>query len=77
MQDQHCNFQYFHIENIVRIMAVLLMMIRYLTKFFDGKTMIDLYFTFIYPYVIYGVEFWGQAPDYLISKLQVCQKSSL
>ena len=39
--------------------------------------MINLYYTFIYPYLIYGVEFWGHAPDYLISKLLMCQKNSL
>ena len=74
--DQHCTFN-FHIDNIVRKMAVLLMMFRYLTKFLDEKTMINLYYTFIYPHLIYGVEFWGHAPDYLISKLLVCQKKSL
>ena len=76
MLDDHCNF-HFHIDNIVRIMAVLLMMIRYLTKFLDGKSMITLYHTFIYPYLIYGVEFCCHAPDYLISKLLVCQKNLL
>ena len=46
------------------------MMFRYLTEILDSKTMMaNLYYSFIYPYLIYGIEFWGDAPDYLTSKI--------
>ena len=74
--DQHCTFS-FHIHNIVRKINLLLMMFRYLTKFLDSKTMANLYYSFIYPHLIYGIEFWGHAPDYLTSKILINQKKAL
>ena len=74
--DQHCRFN-FHIEGIIHKISFLLMMFRFLTRFFDEKTMVNLYYSFIYPHLIYGIEFWGHAPEYLISKLLISQKKAL
>ena len=52
-------------------------MFRFLTRFFDEKTMVNLYYSFIYSHLIYGIEFWGHAPEYLISKLLISQKKAL
>ena len=37
------------------------MMLKQLTKFLAEKTMINVhvYYTFVYPHLLYGLEFWG------------------
>ena len=57
--------------------AFLLMMFRFLTRFCDGKTMANLYYSFIYPHHIYGINFWGHAPEFLISKPLISMKKAL
>ena len=71
--DKHLNFV-IHINSIIRKFNVLLMMMRYLRKFLNQKTMVNLYYSFIYPHLIYGVEFWGHAPDYALEQILICQK---
>ena len=39
--------------------------------------MIDSYYSFVYPHLIYGVEFWGHAPDYALEQMLICQKKAL
>ena len=39
--------------------------------------MIDIYYSFVYPHLIYGVEFWGHAPDYALEQILICQKKAL
>jgi len=34
---------------------------RHVRKYFKIKTIIDIYYTFSYPHLIYGLEFWGHA----------------
>ena len=74
--DKHLNFV-IHINSIIRKFNVLLMMMRYLRKFLNQKTMVNLYYSFIYPHLIYGVEFWGHAPDYALEQILICQKKVL
>ena len=45
--------------------------------FLDSKTKVDLYYSFIYPHLIYDIEFLGQAPDYLTSKVLISQNKAL
>ena len=61
--EQHLGFV-MHINSIVQKLNFLLMMLQYLWKFVNKKCMIDIYYSFIYPHLIYGVEFAGHAPDY-------------
>ena len=74
--DQHCSFES-HIRKIEHKISFLLLMFRHLTKILDLKTMINLYYSFIYPHLIYGVEFWGHAGDNLLNRLLICQKKAL
>ena len=74
--DQHCRF-HFHIEGIIHKISFLLMIFRFLTRFFDEKTMVNLYYRLMYPHLIYRIEFWGHAPEYLMSKLLISQKKAL
>ena len=50
--DQHCRFN-FYIEGIIQKILFLLMMFSFLTRFFDEKTMVNLY---------YGIEILGSRP---------------
>ena len=53
------------------------MMLRHLTKFLDEKTMINVYYKFVYPHVLYGLEFWGHACEGALLQILVCQKRAL
>ena len=74
--DQHLNFVC-HINAVVRKLNFLLMMLRFLRKFLNDKSMVDVYYSFIYPHLIYGLEFWGHAPDYALEQVLICQKKAL
>ena len=39
--------------------------------------MIDLYYTFFYPHIIYGIEFWGHASQCDLNQILLLQKSAL
>ena len=47
---------------------------RALRQYVDQKTMIDIYYTFFYPHLIYGVDFWGQTADTNLREIKVIQK---
>ena len=74
--ERHLSFV-MHFNSIVQKLNFLLMMLRYLRKFLDKKCMIDIYYSFVYPHLIYGVEFWGHAPDYALEQILICQKKAL
>jgi len=50
---------------------------RYVRKYFKTKTMIDIYYTFFYPHLIYGLEFWGHAGTSELDKILILQKKAL
>ena len=74
--DRHLNFVC-HINAVVRKLNFLLMMLRFLQKFLNDKSMVDVYYSFLYPHLIYGLEFWGHAPDYALEQVLICQKKAL
>ena len=43
-------------------------------KYFDQKTLLNLYYTFIYPYIVYCNHIWGQTYDKYIEKVSVLQR---
>ena len=43
-------------------------------KFFDQKTLLNLYYIFIYPYIVYCNHIWGQTYDKYIEKISVLQR---
>ena len=49
--DKHLNFV-IHINSIIRKFNVLLMMMRYLRKFLNHRTMVNLYYSYIYPHLM-------------------------
>ena len=52
-------------------------MMKVVRPYFDQKTMIELYYAFFYPHILYGIEFWGHACDCDIKHLVVLQKASV
>ena len=46
-------------------------------KFLNKKTLRNLYYTFVYPYLIYCIEFWGNTHDSCLSPLIKLQKKSV
>ena len=45
--------------------------------YLDQQTLNNLYFTFVYPYLIYGVEIWGNACSVYLEPLVKLQKMCL
>ena len=43
----------------------------------DQKSMVDIYYSFFYPHLIYGLEFWGHASDSQLQPIQTLQKNAL
>ena len=39
--------------------------------------MVDLYYSFIYPHLIYGIEFWGHSSKTNLKPIKVLQKAAL
>ena len=48
-----------------------------LQHYLDQQTLHNLYYTFVYPYLIYGVEIWGNACHAYIDPLIKLQKKCL
>ena len=46
-------------------------------KYLDQQTLHNLYYTFVYPYLIYGVEIWGNACNVYLDPLVTLQKKCL
>ena len=46
-------------------------------KFFNRKTLLNLYHAFIFPYLIYCVEIWGNARDIHLLPLITLQKKTV
>ena len=74
--DQHLTFRT-QIDKVSAKLNFLVMMLRHLSKYLDQKFMINVYYTFIYPHILYGLEFWGHASDTALLQVLVCQKKAL
>ena len=74
--DQHLTFRT-QIDKVSAKLNFLVMMLRHLSKYLDQKLMINVYYTFIYPHILYGLEFWGHASDTALLQVLVCQKKAL
>ena len=48
-----------------------------LKKFLDEKTMINVYYTFVYSHILYGLELWRHACMGALLQILVCQKKAL
>ena len=48
-----------------------------LRHFYPIQVLKFLYYTFVHPYLLYGIEVWFAAPDYLVSKIYILQKRTI
>ena len=71
--DQHLKFLC-HINAVVQKLNFLLMMLQNLRRFLNDKSMVYVYYSFIYPHLIYGLEFRGHASDYALEQVLICRK---
>jgi len=54
-----------------------ILMMRHVREYFKTKTITDIYYTFFYLHLIYGLEFWGHAGTSELEKILILQKSML
>lgn len=66
-----------HIMKLTNKLQCVLLMMRHVRRYFDIKTMIDLYYTFFYPHLIYGIEFWGHTSSRELDKILLLQKKAV
>ena len=66
-----------HISHIVRKLNLAIIVMRSLSKKLNKDTMVQLYYTFFYPHLIYGIEFWGHAAATDLQRIVTLQKRVL
>ena len=49
---------------------------RALRQYVDQKTIIDIYYLFFYPHLVYGVEFWGHATDKNLREINATKENA-
>ena len=74
--DSNINFKS-HLKSLCKKLNLNLLMLRAMRPFLDNKSMVDLYYTFFYPHLIYGIEFWGHASKTDLKKILVLQNTAL
>ena len=63
-----------HITFIKNKISKLIGIINKIRKFLNKKTLRNLYYTFVYPYLMYCIEIWGSTHDSYLSPLIKLQK---
>ena len=66
-----------HISQLCKKLNFVLLIMRSIRPYVDIKTMINIYYTFFYPHLIYGLEFWGHSAGCHLNQILVLQKSAL
>lgn len=74
--DSNINFKE-HLKALKKKLNLTLMMMRALRPTIDQKSMVDIYYCFFYPHLIYGIEFWGHASNTQLKSIQSLQKNAL
>ena len=63
-----------HIETIIKKLHKTIGVINRSKNKLNTEIMLTLYYSFFYPYLIYGNIFWGAANKHLIDKIHILQK---
>ena len=74
--DEHLNY-HSHISHIKSKVARGVGILCRARKFFDSKTLQDLYYSFIHPYLNYCVEIWGNTHSTYLGPLHILQKRAI
>ena len=66
-----------HLKNLHKKLNLCILMMRAIRPFLDRKTMINIYYSYFYPHLIYGIEFWGHSAETNLKPIKTLQKSAL
>jgi hypothetical protein len=66
-----------HINALCNKLKLSLLMMRAIRPYLDVKTMVQIYYSFIYPLLLYGIEFWGHACNTDLQRVFTLQKACL
>ena len=66
-----------HILALCKKLNLCLLLMRNIRQYLDVKTMVDMYYTFFYPHIIYGIEFWGHGNKTYLKRILKLQKAAL
>ena len=66
-----------HIDHICKKISKSIGILYKLRKFFNTKNMIDMYYCFVYPYLQYCNEVWGNAYATHLNRLKLLQKRAI
>lgn len=66
-----------HIQGLVRKLNYILLVLRFIRPYVDETTMINLYYSFFYSRLIYGIEFWGHGNKTDLNKIYILQKKAI
>ena len=66
-----------HIKYIFKKVSKSVSILCKVQKYLNQQTLHNLYYTFVYPYLIYGVEIWGNACNVYLDPLVKLQKKCL
>ena len=74
--DSNINFKK-HISAVCSKLHLCLLIMRSVRRYLDDKMLTDFYYTFFYPHLIYGLEFWGHAGKTELNRILILQKAAL
>lgn len=66
-----------HIDQICKKLSKLVYVLRNLSKVVTVDVLKAVYFAHFHSVLIYGIEIWGQAPEYLIKRVHKLQKQAI
>ena len=74
--DKHLTWEC-HINSIVSKMAYCTRFFKFMRQFFNRTQLIQLYYTFVFPHLLYGIEIWGSTYQTKLNRVYVLQKRIL
>ena len=66
-----------HVSEVCRKLNFVLLLMRCIRPYLDNDTMINIYYTFFYPHLIYGIEFYGHAAKCHLNQILILQKAAV
>lgn len=66
-----------HVYHVCKKLNFVLLIMKSIRKYFDQKTMVNIYYTFFYPHLIYCLEIWGHSADTHLKRILTLQKQAL
>ena len=74
--DRNLNFRT-HVNNISKKVSRVIGLLFRLNKFLPVEILKTLYFTLVMPHIMYGIEVWYGAPQYVLDRISILQKKAI